>query len=198
VYDRAEGELRGVTCADMNMVVGLDTLEAMGGAYDTFKCQYEQVTELCAAPYTQLNDCILEEMRRSAGGACGDDEALMGYVNPNLDQCTQCVDKTCNDVKGFLDEWDGTCDTWVGDDCTTAVSKWGYTEQGQAAVLANCRRSCLLCGWSSDCSESKCSNETSGVAPCRPRSQSADEGGDADSAAGWTSLAVLLLATTRP
>ena len=40
-----------------------------------------------------------------------------------------------------------------------------YSEQGQADVLANCRRSCLLCEWTDDCAESKCGNESTGVTP---------------------------------
>ena len=62
--------------------------------------RYEQVTAMCAAPYTRLNDCILEEIRRSAGGTCADDPALASYVSTTSCSEDLCVDATCR--RGML------------------------------------------------------------------------------------------------
>jgi len=59
----------------------------------------------------------------------------------------------CEDVPGFLDEfagvgpWGGTCAEWAatGSACDSAAEDWGYTQQGEADILANCRRSCGTC-----------------------------------------------------
>ncbi|KAK3280486.1 hypothetical protein CYMTET_11674 [Cymbomonas tetramitiformis] len=57
--------------------------------------------------------------------------------------------RNCTDIEGFKDEKGYTCTTWKYTNCSEAVSRWGYTAEGEAAVLANCSASCGECAISS-------------------------------------------------
>mmetsp|Transcript_20120 Transcript_20120/g.41710 ORF Transcript_20120/g.41710 Transcript_20120/m.41710 type:complete len:608 (+) Transcript_20120:85-1908(+) len=63
--------------------------------------------------------------------------------------------QACIDVPGFVDEWvgqslyptwGGTCAEWAPHDCSKAVEEWGYSQQGEDDILANCPASCGSCG----------------------------------------------------
>merc|ERR1719171_2234083 len=59
-----------------------------------------------------------------------------------------CVDPDCNDNIAFVDVKGYHCDQWVGEDCTRAYDDfkdWGYTQEDEDAIVANCPYSCLQC-----------------------------------------------------
>ncbi|KAK3245747.1 hypothetical protein CYMTET_44702, partial [Cymbomonas tetramitiformis] len=51
----------------------------------------------------------------------------------------------CADVEGFQDESGSNCSFWIGKDCSTISSQWGYSREGEEAILASCLASCDGC-----------------------------------------------------
>lgn len=60
-------------------------------------------------------------------------------VDPVVTIAAECVD-----LPGFLDEQNYSCDSWVGHDCLMAAT-FGYTKEGVAALIRQCRSSCKAC-----------------------------------------------------
>ncbi|KAK3268179.1 hypothetical protein CYMTET_23307 [Cymbomonas tetramitiformis] len=54
------------------------------------------------------------------------------------------ISDECTESSTFRDEKAYPCSTWSGYNCSGAAD-WGYTEEGTADILENCRLSCSLC-----------------------------------------------------
>jgi hypothetical protein len=58
---------------------------------------------------------------------------------------------TCTDNASFVDAQGYKCSGWVGYDCTRASEDYGYTAAQEAAILANCKKTCNQCSVTDKC-----------------------------------------------
>lgn len=76
------------------------------------------------------------------GDADGDSD---GDADGDSDGDTDMDSDICADTPGFVDEDGYSCSDWSRYDCTEAVSRWGYSQAGEDALLENCPATCGLC-----------------------------------------------------
>jgi len=158
MYDRSNPrpEILGVTCSDLNMIESIDVMKNLSGWHD-LSCKMSDISKTCRP--LELQECHIEQLRANVGSTSVCQSADYASGCP-------CIDTDCKDNPTFMDELGYFCDTWIGDDCTEAESRWGYTAGGQDAVQINCKRSCGLCDWKDDCPYEKapsCTAEASAV-----------------------------------
>merc|ERR1740121_1389982 len=66
---------------------------------------------------------------------------------------TECFEKVknrdeqiqCSDVVDYVDEFNYKCHEWVGYDCESAATDYGYSAAGQQELQDNCPSSCGIC-----------------------------------------------------
>lgn len=158
MYDRTgtDPSLLGVSCLDLNLLASVSDMKAKAGWRDMIS-KMSDLSKTCRSLY--LSDCHLEKLR-SESASKGAETCSGGPSGP-----CPCLASGCTDDTTWLDEKGYFCDTWIGDDCSKASSKFGYTGDGQAEVLQKCRRSCGLCDWQNPCpsSAASCSDAASAV-----------------------------------
>jgi len=165
MYDRNNSlrSVLGVNCMDASMLGSMDDMKS-DADWDHFICKISDVTKKCAS--SLLSECNREQIRRkvSAGSVC----------NPQVqaENCG-CDPAPCEDDDNWMDSKGYFCDSWVADDChdfspgSRAVRIWGYDPSEQAAILANCRKSCQNCGPNPPCRRETCPAPSLSTAPCR-------------------------------
>merc|ERR1711865_52041 len=76
----------------------------------------------------------------------------------------QTENQNCVDTE-FIDEHNFKCHEWQGYDCNTAVSDYGYSQDGENDLLAACLMSCGTC--SGSMCRVKCSANVATPAKCK-------------------------------
>ena len=142
MYDRtsSQGGLMGVTCMDVGLVKKVSDMKTEAG-WGHFVCQISDVTKKCRS--VSLTECDRQKMRLaySSDSVCTantDADATASAV-------CQCTHPNCQDDDSFVDGRQYFCDTWVGDNCDEADTKWGYTTAQMNEILQKCKRSCGKC-----------------------------------------------------
>jgi len=157
MYDRSTQSPSGVgvSCMDLNMIESIDTMKNLSG-WRELSCKMSDISKTCRP--LELTGCHIEKLRAqvSSESVCG---------GPVASTCP-CVDAACQDSSTFKDEKGYFCDTWIGDNCNEAASRWGYSAGGQASILSMCKRSCGACTWHDPCPYEKaasCSSQASSI-----------------------------------
>ncbi|MCU0660756.1 MAG: hypothetical protein MUC50_00335 [Myxococcota bacterium] len=73
---------------------------------------------------------------------------------------------TCADNASFVDAQGYKCSGWVGYNCTRAAEDYGYTAAQEAAILANCKKTCNQCSTTTDLCPNDPSKTEPGVCGC--------------------------------
>merc|ERR1711904_398105 len=138
---------------DLNMIDSLESMKNRSGWRDLV-CKMSDITKTCRP--LELKECHIQKLRSQVG---------VSSVCPGATEVScPCIDRDCKDSATFKDEKGYFCDTWIGDDCTTASTRWGFSAAGQSALIQNCPRSCNTCTWHSPCpykASSSCTSSSS-------------------------------------
>ena len=86
---------------------------------------------------------IADTEPRATSGVISTDNSTISPAAATTRRRQQAGPISCNENAAFTDEQHFNCSAWVGMDCFSAVTEWGYSEHGQADLIASC---CAACG----------------------------------------------------